>query len=73
MLLLQLFSCDELHDVVLFLVEVVTVDELVVARRVLPSACAALHSERRPLLCVDVTLRERNLVSFRCVSGQADG
>ena len=73
MILLQLFSCDAHVDVIVLLVEVVAVDELAVARRALPSAYAALHSERRPLLLVDVTLRERNQVSLCCFSGQADG
>ena len=44
MLLLQLFSCDALRDVAVLLVKVVPVDELVVARRALPSAYAALHT-----------------------------
>ena len=72
MILLQLFSRDALCNVVVSLVEVVTVDELVAARRASPEAYPALHSERSPLLLEYVTLRERNPVSFCSFSGQAD-
>ena len=74
MIFLQLFSCDAHVDANVLFVEVVAVDELVVARRPLPSAYATLRSEQRSLLVVDVTLRERNVVSLCCgFSGQEDG
>ena len=73
MVFLQLFSRDARRDAAVLLVEVVPVDELVAARRALPSAYPALHTKRGPLLLKYVALRKRSLVSVGRFSGQADG
>lgn len=72
MLALELFARDAPRDLHIGLSKVVAKNHLVAAGGYAKSAYPATHAKRRPLLLIDVTLREGNVVSLGSIVRQND-